>query len=188
MSGMIREQGNSTNELNHLARRAAEGDKVALDDLLRAIQPSVLRRCGSMLPFQPDAEEACQDVLLQVARGINQFAGRSAFTTWLFPVVTNCVRETYRRLRRQADATPAEELAQRPDPRTTSVIAGARVDLLDAIERLGQQSPELVDPFVLRDIFDLEYADISQQLDIPVSTVKFRIHQARRFIRARLAH
>jgi RNA polymerase sigma-70 factor (ECF subfamily) len=68
------------------------------------------------------------------------------------------------------------------------VIAGARIDLLDTLEKLEQQSPELVQPFVLRDIWDLEYATISEQLGIPVSTVRFRIHEARKFIRVRLSH
>jgi RNA polymerase sigma-70 factor, ECF subfamily len=186
VSGSVREQESSTNDLDHLARLAAGGDRAALDELLGKIRPTVLRRCGSMLLYRADAEEACQDVLLKIFKGIHHFDGRSAFTTWLYPVVTNCVRDTYRRLRRQAEAAPVEEHAQRPDPRTTSVIAGARIDLLDALEKLEQQSADLVQPFVLRDIFDLEYATISEQLDVPVSTVRFRTHEARKFIRVRL--
>jgi RNA polymerase sigma factor (sigma-70 family) len=173
--------------IDDLARLAARGDRTALDELLRRIRPQVLRRCGSLLMYRADAEEACQDVLLNVARGIGRFEGRSAFTTWLHPVVTNCARETYRGLRRRAaESTPDEVLAQRPDPRTTSVIAGARIDLLDALDRLEQRSPELVTAFVLRDLSDLDYADISQRLDVPVSTVKFRIHEARKFVRTQL--
>jgi RNA polymerase sigma-70 factor (ECF subfamily) len=51
-----------------LARRAAAGDTGALDELLRSIGPEVLRRCGRFLPCREDAEEAAQDVLMQVAR------------------------------------------------------------------------------------------------------------------------
>ena len=174
-------------ELDALAARASDGDEQALDELLRRIQPAVLRRCGAMLAFRSDAEEACQDALLQVARSIHAFQGRAAFTTWLHVVVTNCVRETYRSLRRRAtEATPVEALAQRPDPRTTSVIAGARVDVLDAVERLERHNPELAAAFVLRDFADLEYGDIAERLDVSVSTARFRIHEARKFVRARL--
>ncbi|WP_433271328.1 RNA polymerase sigma factor [Actinosynnema sp. CS-041913] len=173
--------------LDDLAARAAAGDQRALDSLLRRIRPAVLRRCGAMLLYRVDAEEACQDVLLQVARAVGSFEGRSAFTTWLHVVVANCVRDTYRALRRRADeAAPAEVLAQRPDPRTTSVVAGARIDLLDAIERLEQHNADLAAAFVLRDIADLEYADIAERLAIPVSTARFRIHEARKFVRLRL--
>lgn len=173
--------------LDDLAARAAAGDQAALDELLRQIRPSVLRRCGAMLLYRVDAEEACQDALLQVARAIHGFEGRSAFTTWLHVVVANCVRETYRALRRRADeAATAEVLPQRPDPRTTSVVAGARIDLLDAIERLDQHNTDLAAAFVLRDIADLEYTDIATRLAIPVSTARFRIHEARKFVRRQL--
>ncbi|GGU63069.1 RNA polymerase sigma factor [Lentzea flava] len=174
-------------DADDLAARAAAGDGQALDELLRLIQPSVLRRCGMMLAFRADAEEACQDALLQVARSVHTFEGRSAFTTWLHVVVSNCVRETYRSLRRRAvDATPAEVLAGRPDPRTTSVIAGARIDVLDAVERLEQHNPDLAAAFVLRDFADLEYNEVAERLGVSVSTARFRIHEARKFVRERL--
>ena len=181
------QENDTTDALDDVAARAAAGDPGALDLLLRRIQPAVLRRCGSMLLYHADAEEACQDALLHVARAIHTFEGRAAFTTWLHVVVSNCVRETYRALRRRAaDLTPAEALAQRPDPRTTSVIAGARIDLLDALERLEQHNPHLASAFVLRDLADLEYTDIAQRLSVPVSTARFRIHEARKFIRRHL--
>jgi RNA polymerase sigma-70 factor (ECF subfamily) len=174
--------------LDELARLAAGGDSMALDELLRRIRPDVFRRCAKVLNFHTDAEEACQDVLLQVARGVGGFEGRSKFTTWLHVIVVNCTRQTYRSLKRRAtEQAPPELLTQRPDPRTTSVIAGARIDLLDAIERLEQRSPDLVEPFVLRDLADLEYADIVSRLGLPLTTIKFRIHEARRFVRSHLA-
>ena len=43
--------------------------------------------------------------------------------------------------------------------------------------------PELVEPLVLRDIAQLEYADIARQLDQPLGTVKSRIHHARQYLR-----
>ncbi|MFS8096360.1 RNA polymerase sigma factor [Lentzea alba] len=174
-------------EVDAVATRAAAGDGQALDELLRLIQPSVLRRCGALLAHRADAEEACQDALLQVARSVHTFEGRAAFTTWLHVVVSNCVRETYRSLRRRAaDVTPDEVLAERPDPRTTSVIAGARIDVLDAVERLEQFNPDLAAAFVLRDFADLEYGDIAARLGVSVSTARFRIHEGRKFVRGRL--
>lgn len=111
-------------DVETLATHAANGDHAALDALLREIQPEVLRRCGRLLPYRQDAEEACQDALMQVARNITGFAGRSKFSTWLYPVVSNCARQTYRVLKRRGAEqswTVAPEIA---DARTTSVIAG----------------------------------------------------------------
>jgi RNA polymerase sigma factor (sigma-70 family) len=176
-----------TTEQEGLARLAAAGDTAALDALLRLIRPGVLRRCARFLPCWQDAEEACQDILLQVAGNITRFEGRSEFSTWLHVVIANGARQTYRSLKRRAaeeyhDVPPVDL----PDPRTTSVIAGSRLDLLDALDRLEDRRPELVAPLVLRDICQLDYREIAAHLAIPEGTVKSRIHQARADVRAYL--
>ena len=175
-----------TTDPEALARRAADGDRAALDELLRVIEPGVLRQVSRFLPHRQDAEEATQDVLLKVATRIGTFEGRSRFSTWLYEVTANQARQTYRSLRRRAAESTTDVPVERPDPRTTSVIAGSRLDLLDALERLETEHPDLVRAFVLRDLSDLEYADIARLLDVPVGTVKARIHHARRYVRESL--
>ena len=174
-------------DLDTLAGRAPGGDAAALDVLLARIRPAVLRQCSRFLPCWQDAEEACQDALVQVARNIAGFEGRSRFSTWLYAVVANCARQTYRSLKRraaeQAGALPAAEVV---DPRTTSVIAGSRLDLLDALERLESHKSDLVAPLVLRDLCQLEYDEIAQHLRIPIGTVRSRIHHARQHVRTSL--
>ena len=93
-----------------LALRAAAGDAAALNALLAEIRPQVLRRCIRFLPCYEDAEEACQDVLWQVARTIHAFEGRSKFSTWLYVVVANSARQTYRVLKRRAAEQPHDQL------------------------------------------------------------------------------
>ncbi|GAA4944568.1 RNA polymerase sigma factor [Actinoplanes utahensis] len=167
-----------------MARLAAAGDNAALEALLAGIRPRVLRQCSRFLPCYQDAEEACQDVLLQVARNIRNFEGRSKFTTWLHVIVANGSRQTYRTLkRRAAEQGYAEMPVEVADARTTSVIAGSRLDLLDALERLEASRAELVAPMVLRDICQLDYREIATHLGIPEGTVKSRIHQARSQVR-----
>ncbi len=170
-----------------LARRAAAGDRAALDDLLARVRPIVLRHCQRLLPCREDAEEACQDALLQVSRTIERFEGRSRFTTWLHVVVANCARQTYRSLKRRSLEQSSPVLLESADPRTTSVIAGSRLDLLDALEQLEAHRPELVTPMVLRDICQLDYEEIAVQVGVPVGTIKSRIHHARAHVRRSLA-
>jgi RNA polymerase sigma-70 factor (ECF subfamily) len=170
-------------ELDALAMRAAAGDRSALEDLLAEVQPRVRRICGRMLLFPEDAEEATQDALLRVATKIGQFGGRSRFTTWLHAVASNSARSTYRSLKRRAAERPTDELPAHADPRTTSVIAGSRLDLLEALETVGATHPELVEPLVLRDVQELDYNEIAALLDVPLGTVKSRIHSARNAVR-----
>lgn len=171
-------------DVEALARAAAGGDPAALDTLLSVLRPEVLRLCARFLPNREDAEDACQDALLALTRSISRFEGRSSFRTWLYRLTANRARSTYQRLRgRFLAESGGLPLPDRPDPRRTSVVAGTRIDLLDALETLR---PEFAEAVVLRDLLDLSYADIAALTAVPEGTVKSRIHQARADMRDRL--
>jgi RNA polymerase sigma factor (sigma-70 family) len=167
-------------DLEDLAAQASAGDQAALDELLQAIRPQVQRRVAKFLPFREDAEEAAQDTLMTVATKIHTFKGTGSFAGWLTVVATNQARQTYRSLKRRSVESSAEVLPEAVDPRTTSVIAGSRLDLLEALEALESNHPKLVQPLVLRDLGAMSYAEIADELDVPLGTVKARIHQARK--------
>jgi len=172
-------------DVEALARAAAAGDAVALNALLTAVRPEALRLCARFLPYREDAEEACQDTLLAVCRGIAGFRAESSFRTWLYRLAANRARSTYQVLRRrsgmEAGGVPLPDHA---DPRRTSVVAGTRLDLLDALQTLA---PEHAEAAALRDVLGLPYAEIATLLGVPEGTVKSRIHEARRRLRQRLA-
>lgn len=170
-------------QIEALGRAAATGAPGAIDDLLRVCEPMVLRVCSKFLPNRQDAEEACQDALLAITRSVERFEGRARFTTWLYQVAANCSRSTYRSLRRRAVEIGEPEAHERPDPQTTSVIAGSRVDLTEALDRLDTR---LASPVMLRDVLGLDYSEIAAHLDIPEGTVKSRIHEARRQLQRHL--
>jgi RNA polymerase sigma-70 factor (ECF subfamily) len=171
-------------DVETLARQASAGDVVALNALLVAVGPETLRLCGRFLPNRQDAEEACQDTLWAVARGIGKFDGRCTFRTWLHSLAANRSRSAYQVIRRRHDGEAAgEPLPDRPDPRRTSVVAATRLDLLDALEGLP---PDYAEAAALRDVLGLSYGDIAALLGVPEGTVKSRIHEARRRLRIRL--
>jgi RNA polymerase sigma factor (sigma-70 family) len=171
-------------DIETLARAASAGDARALNDLLSVLRPDALRLCSRFLPNREDAEEACQDALLAVARGIGGFHGASSFRTWFYRVAANRARSTYQSLRRRSVGEAAGvPLPDRPDPQRTSVVAGTRLDLLDALENL---SPEQAEAAALRDVLGLSYGEIGTLLGVPEGTVKSRIHEARRQLRRRL--
>ncbi|MFG2064337.1 RNA polymerase sigma factor [Micromonospora sp. NPDC048871] len=170
--------------IERLALAAASGDRDALEALLARVRPEVLRLCGRFLPNREDAEEACQDTLLALATGIGGFDGRASFRTWLYRVAANRSRSTYQALRRRwlvetASALPPE----RADPARTSVIAGTRLDLLEGLDAIGA---DLAEPVALRDVLGLSYREVAELLGLPEGTVKSRLHEGRRRLRARL--
>ena len=174
-------------DIDHeLIDRARAGDPRSMDELLTMIRPQVMRRCARLLPYRQDAEEAAQDALLSIATHLKDYAGRGPFLGWVTVIASNSARQTYRSLKRRFAERAVDELPNNPDPRTTSVIAGSHLDLLDAIEGLERTHPTAVEAFVLRDLGSLPYDDIAELTGTPVGTVKARIHTARGFVRERL--
>jgi RNA polymerase sigma-70 factor (ECF subfamily) len=170
-------------EIDDLARRAQQGDRDALEALLTAVRPRCLNVCRGVLPYTPDAEDACQEALINISQKIGSWGGRGRFTTWMHVVAVNSARSTYRRMKNQAISSDVEQLERRPDPRTTSVIAGTRLDLLEAMETLEREHPQFVEPLLLRDVYGMAYEDIAAQVGAPLGTVKAQIHHGRKLVR-----
>jgi RNA polymerase sigma-70 factor (ECF subfamily) len=170
------------NEIDDLARRAQAGDRDALEQLLGAIRGRILSVCRGVLPYTPDAEDACQEALLNIATKIGSWGGRGRFTTWTHVIAVNSARSTYRRMKNQAIASEVVE-TNNPDPRTTSVIAGTRLDLLEAMETLERDHPQYVEPLLLRDVYGMAYDEIAEQVGAPLGTVKAQIHHGRKLVR-----
>jgi RNA polymerase sigma-70 factor (ECF subfamily) len=173
----------SSHDVESLARIASAGDLAALNVLLATVRPEVLRVCSRLLTNREDAEEACQDTLLAVARGLPGFEGRSAFRTWMFRIATNRAHSACRRNRADARTGRDDALADIADLRRTSVVATTRVDLLEALKQLR---PELAEALALRDVVGLSCVEIAVLHHVPEGTVKSRLHQARRQLRMRL--
>jgi RNA polymerase sigma-70 factor (ECF subfamily) len=97
-------------------------------------------------------------------------------------VAMNSARSTYRRMKNQAVASDVLPL-EKPDPRTTSVIAGTRLDLLEAMESIERDHPQFVEPLLLRDVYGMSYEEIAEQVGAPLGTVKAQIHHGRKLAR-----
>lgn len=182
MPGETSADARTPDEIDELARRARDGDRDALELLLGAVRPRALNICRGVLPYTPDAEDACQEALINIANKIGSWGGRGRFTTWMHVVAMNSARSTYRRMKNQAVASDVLPL-EKPDPRTTSVIAGTRLDLLEAMESIERDHPQFVEPLLLRDVYGMSYEEIAEQVGAPLGTVKAQIHHGRKLAR-----
>jgi RNA polymerase sigma-70 factor (ECF subfamily) len=166
-----------------LARLAAVGDRAALDVLLNRHVDRVHAICRRIIGDPQDALDASQEALIAVARSIHRFDGRAAFTTWLYRVATNAALDELRR--RQRRPTPSETL---PEPVAAPSSAGDsvtdRVDIDAALARIPEEFRAAV---VLRDLVDLDYAQIAEVLDLPPGTVRSRIARGRAALALELA-
>jgi RNA polymerase sigma-70 factor, ECF subfamily len=158
-------------------RRAQRGEEEAFALIVHAYQARVLGFVLRLVGERGRAEELTQDVFLRVFLGLRGFAGRSLFTTWLFQVAQNIVRDELR-----ADqCRPRTSLTLEQLPHLVSVDAPLeQAETMAALWRAVESLPEeLRSALLLRDIAGLSYAEIAETLALPLSTVKWRIHDAR---------
>lgn len=80
-------------EVLHLVAQAAEGDKNSLESLLLGVQELVFSLSLRMLGTFPDAEDATQDILLKIMTHLSSFKGESLFSTWVFRIAVNHLKD-----------------------------------------------------------------------------------------------
>lgn len=84
----------STNEeLRALVEKATAGDKQSLETVILSVQDLVFNLSLRMLGTFPDAEDASQDILLKVITHLSSFKGDSAFSTWVFRIAVNHLKD-----------------------------------------------------------------------------------------------
>lgn len=159
-----------------LVRRWVEGrDRAAVELLLRRHE-SRLRLLCHRLCGRDDGEDALQDALVAVVRGLPRFDGRSQFSTWSYRVATNaCLDELRRRRRRPRPVEEPPEVAAPADPGADDA-RDRRDELLAALAALPEEFRSAV---VLRDVMDLDYSAIAEILDVAPGTVRSRIARGR---------
>lgn len=167
-----------------LVTAAQAGDRAALDALLRRHHDRIHALCRRLAGNEADALDATQEALIAIARGIRRFDGRAAFSTWAYRVTTNaCLDELRRRRRRPVPGLP-EDLddvgghQRRAVGAPSSGIEGL-ADRLAVDTALSRLTEEFRVAVVLRDLCDLDYAEIAEVLGIPPGTVRSRIARGR---------
>jgi RNA polymerase sigma-70 factor (ECF subfamily) len=171
-----------------LVALARQGDADAFDQLVIRHQQAVYRTTLAALRDPQDAEEAAQDALVRAWSSLGRFRSESSFKTWLLAIAWNCAlrrrRFAVQWLRRRVPLDEAGSVAAgASDPEIESGDRALRVIVAAAIERL---TPKLRDALLLAQSGDHEYGEIAEMLQIPVGTLKWRVSEARRQLRARL--
>jgi RNA polymerase sigma-70 factor (ECF subfamily) len=163
-----------------LVRRFRAGEPEAFTDLVRRHQHRVYSVCLRILGDADTAADVAQDTFLTLLRKLDGFRGDAAFTTWLHRVAVNACYDELRRKRRRpmlhvgAHDGPAHEPGP-PAPDHADEVAGTR----DVAAALASIPEEFRVTLVLADVQDMAYEQISKVLDVPVGTVKSRVHRGR---------
>lgn len=134
-----------------------------------------------------DAQDLVQEVLLRVRRGLETYRPGS-LEGWLSRITTNTfLDETRRRRRRPVDPLPDEPDRVVPPAPPADVAAAAEGLPDDVQDALRSLPPEYRAAVVMCDVVGLSYQEIGEALDVPVGTVRSRIHRGRALLRRALA-
>ena len=182
-----------------LVKRFRQGDMESFSLLVAKYQDRIynmlLRMCGRAA----DAEELAQEAFLRAMERIGQFHGRSKFYTWLFRIAANLAishRRRGGRIKFHSLSGPEDGDSSGADALTSPLASRRQIGPAEAAEAvetnecvmdaLGQLDDEFRLVIVLRDIEEMDYAQVADVMNVPVGTVKSRLHRARAMLRDRL--
>ena len=182
-----------------LVDRFKNGDQSAFNEMVSRYWDRIYAMVNQLLRNQQDAEEVTQDAFIRAHRGLANFRGDSAFSTWLYQIATNLARNRYwywwRRKRDKSvsfdapvsadNATTLAEVipAELETPEDATVTQEFVTRIAAGMEKLSAKHREIL---ILRNVKNLSYEEIAEILTISVGTVKSRIARARESLRAKI--
>lgn len=182
-----------------LVDRFKAGDQSAFNEMVSRYWDRIYAMVNQLLRNNQDAEEVTQDAFIRAHRGLGNFRGDSAFSTWLYQIATNLARNRYwywwRRKRDRsisfdqpltADSSIslAEVIPSDVETPQDATVTQEFVDrVAECMEMLNEKHREIL---TLRNIQNLSYEEIASILTISVGTVKSRIARARESLREKM--
>ncbi len=182
-----------------LLQRLREGVPEAFDYVLRRYQDKIYNFVYRILGNPQEAQDVAQDVFVNFYVNIDSFRGHCSLTTWLYRIALNQarnrlkylgVRRAHRHEPRPDDDRPLQE-SSRPGYHAHIPRPDEMAEALE-LERLVQRALAELDPeqrslIVCRDIQGMTYQQICEIFDLPLGTVKSKLHRARLALKDKLA-
>lgn len=177
-----------------LIRRCRTGDPRAFRELVRRYERPVFSVLMRVVRRPEDAEDLAQETFVRVYRALDRYDPSRPFTAWLFTIASRLAIDHLRRKRlptmslSQSDAGSSEERTidvEDPGPRPDEVTSHREeeVQAQNLIDSLPEHYRIVV---MLRHQQDLSYEEIAEALQLPLGTVKARIHRARALLKDRI--
>lgn len=177
-----------------LAKLACNGDRRAFNELVDMYKDKIFHLAYRMLHNVQEAEDVVQETFLRVYTNLNRFDEAQKFSTWIYRIGTNLCIDRLRK-RKAAYSLDAEvndsegsdwySMLASSDrtPEGELLLSETQDQVRKAIDSLPEKYKSVV---VLRYLHDMSLQEISDVLDMPVTTVKTRVHRGREFLRERL--
>ena len=170
-------------------RRVQQGDTDSFEILVRRHERTIFNLIYRLLGDYDEAAEVAQEVFLSAYKSIGQFRGDANFSTWLYRIGLNHASSRRKSLnnaqQRHVPFDGTEVIADRAtDPARSFESKEIQQRVQQALNSLAPDDARII---LLRDLQDVPYEDVAEMLDIPVGTVKSRLHRARQALKVNLA-
>lgn len=172
-----------------LIEHALEGDAASFGLIVSKYQDRLFNSLFHSLGCREEAEDVAQEAFVAAYVKLSSFKQNSAFYTWLYRIAFNTAISRRRKKRPNRSVDSQKELtgSEPIDPGDTPEGALERSERIDqvqtALQQLGDEQRSIL---VLREMEDCSYEEISSILEIPVGTVRSRLHRARAQLRDEL--
>ena len=169
------------------------GRREAFGQLVERYQNRLFHSLLHLLGSTEDAQDAAQDAFVQAFEKLGSFRGQSQFYSWLFRIAFNTAVSNKRKTRRMAVSLEARKEASglEPPDANPATEPSYAMDVSDRQRLIQQALSELSEEFrtalVLKEMDGMSYEEIADVVDVPVGTVRSRIHRARFELRDKLS-
>ena len=177
--------------------RARQGDREAFGRLVRRYHRRVYAAALHITGHHSDADDVAQEALVRAWKGLATFDGRADFFTWLYRITINTALNALRTEKRgtalqQKSGTEAAHVGGRPEALGQGAATPAQAvqrasDVQRVLDAVASLSSSLRVTLVLATIEELPHKQIAEILEIPEGTVAWRVNEARRLLKLRLA-
>jgi RNA polymerase sigma factor (sigma-70 family) len=173
-----------------LVQRAVEGDQKAFAELLSRYRDAIYFMLLKMVTNTDDAEDLTIEAFGKAFKNIHQYTPNFAFSTWLFKIATNNCIDFIRKRRGgptvsiekandNQEMVPIHIHSDELDPEE-SLISQQKIKLMrDVVQKLKPRYRKLVE---MRYFDELSYEEISEELELPIGTVKAQLFRARELL------
>lgn len=174
---------------NQLIEQTLAGNRDAFGELVTKYQVRLYNTMIQVVGNTEDAYDVTQDAFMQAYLRLDTFRHSSKFYTWLYRIAFNVaigMRRRYRmhRMGESIQQEMADKLVDRERRPEEHLISKENIKTVRTV--VNQLDQEFRSVIVLRELEDFSYEEIAEILDIPIGTVRSRLHRARMIIREHL--
>lgn len=175
-----------------LVARAVSGDPDAFGEIVRRWDRKIFALCFGMLGREDDARDAVQETFIAAYRNLKNFRGEAKVSSWLHRIAVNQCLTTKRRAKTRAeefmDDDSSEDERVFVAPASASPASSSEQNERFRIVRqaVGSLPLDLREVVVMKEFEEMTFQEISDTLEIPLSTVKSRLYTALKQLRMKL--